>query len=115
MELPSPSKRKPTASEVVEWALTIAKNKTSINVDGRLGAQCWDLPNFILKNIGDSLLGEMLMRWLVNQIIEDTILKFIKIQKTLYLKKVIGQYGLIAILAMCLSLWVKPLKIIFGQ
>lgn len=49
MGLPSPKNRKPRASEVVEWALTIAKNKTSINVDGRFGAQCWDLPNYLLK------------------------------------------------------------------
>lgn len=49
MSLPSASKRKPTASEVVEWALTIARNKTTINVDGRWGGQCWDLPNYILK------------------------------------------------------------------
>lgn len=49
MGLPSPNSRKPSASEVVEWALKIAKNKTTINVDGKLGGQCWDLPNYILK------------------------------------------------------------------
>lgn len=49
MFLPSPKKRKPTASEVVAWALTITKNKTTINVDGKWGGQCWDLPNYILK------------------------------------------------------------------
>lgn len=40
MGLPSASKRKPTASEVEEWALTIAINKTTINVDGKWGGQC---------------------------------------------------------------------------
>lgn len=49
MGLPSPSKRKPTVSEVVAWALTIAKMKRTINVDGKWGGQCWDLPNYILK------------------------------------------------------------------
>ncbi|MGW7931886.1 glucosaminidase domain-containing protein [Staphylococcus xylosus] len=49
MGLPSASKRKPTASEVEEWALTIARIKRTINVDGKWGGQCWDLPNFILK------------------------------------------------------------------
>lgn len=49
MGLPSASKRKPTASEVEEWALTIARNKTTINVDGKWGGQCWDLPNYILN------------------------------------------------------------------
>lgn len=49
MGLPSASKRKPTASEVVAWALTIARIKRTINVDGKWGGQCWDLPNFILK------------------------------------------------------------------
>ncbi|MDT3973305.1 hypothetical protein RPN77_09300, partial [Staphylococcus saprophyticus] len=44
MGLPSPSKRKPTVSEVVAWALTIAKIKRTINVDGKWGGQCWDLP-----------------------------------------------------------------------
>ncbi|PTI21308.1 glucosaminidase domain-containing protein [Staphylococcus warneri] len=48
MGLPSPKKRKPRASEVVEWALHIAKNKIPINVDGRMGPQCWDLPNYLL-------------------------------------------------------------------
>lgn len=49
MGLPSAKKRKPTASEVVAWALSIAKNKKTINVDGRYGGQCWDLPNYLLK------------------------------------------------------------------
>lgn len=37
MGLPSPDSRKPSASEVVEWAITIARNKTTINVDGKWG------------------------------------------------------------------------------
>ncbi|HGL4713123.1 TPA: CHAP domain-containing protein, partial [Staphylococcus aureus] len=49
MGLPNPKNRKPTASEVVEWALYIAKNKIAIDVPGSgMGAQCWDLPNYLL-------------------------------------------------------------------
>ncbi|HGZ9973804.1 TPA: glucosaminidase domain-containing protein [Staphylococcus aureus] len=49
MGLPNPKTRKPTASEVVEWALYIAKNKIAIDVPGSgMGAQCWDLPNYLL-------------------------------------------------------------------
>ncbi|HDA3008103.1 TPA: glucosaminidase domain-containing protein, partial [Staphylococcus aureus] len=44
-----PKTRKPTASEVVEWALYIAKKKIAIDVPGSgMGAQCWDLPNYLL-------------------------------------------------------------------
>ncbi|MFH5941665.1 glucosaminidase domain-containing protein, partial [Staphylococcus aureus] len=47
--LPNPKTRKPTASEVVEWALYIAKKKIAIDVPGSgMGAQCWDLPNYLL-------------------------------------------------------------------
>lgn len=49
MPLPSPNKRKPTASEAVEWALYIAKNKITIDIDQRHGGQCWDLPNKLTK------------------------------------------------------------------
>lgn len=49
MGLPNPKTRKPTASEVVEWALYIAKKKIAIDVPGSgMGAQCWDLPNYLL-------------------------------------------------------------------
>ncbi|USC69067.1 hypothetical protein, partial [Staphylococcus aureus] len=34
MGLPNPKTRKPTASEVAEWALYIAKNKIAIDVPG---------------------------------------------------------------------------------
>ncbi|EVG85727.1 hypothetical protein T903_02802, partial [Staphylococcus aureus KINW6019] len=51
MGLPNPKTRKPTASEVVEWAKSnIGKNKIAIDVPGSgMGAQCWDTPNFIFK------------------------------------------------------------------
>ncbi|WVX90598.1 lysin [Xanthomonas phage SU1] len=45
MGLPSPKKRKPTASEVAAWAKSVIGKR--INIDGRYGAQCWDLPNYI--------------------------------------------------------------------
>ena len=44
-----PSSGKPTATQVAEWALNLAKKRITINVDGRYGGQCWDLPNYILK------------------------------------------------------------------
>lgn len=47
MGLPSARSRKPRASEVEAWARgQIGKR---INVDGRYGAQCWDLPNFLFQ------------------------------------------------------------------
>ncbi|MDW3946587.1 glucosaminidase domain-containing protein [Staphylococcus saprophyticus] len=46
MGLPSPKSRKPRASEVEAWARgQIGKR---LNIDRRYGAQCWDLPNYIL-------------------------------------------------------------------
>ena len=45
MGLPSPKKRKPTASEVAEWAKSRIGKR--LDIDGRGGAQCWDLPNYI--------------------------------------------------------------------
>lgn len=47
MALPNPSSRKPTASEVAEWA--ISRIGKRLDVDGYYGAQCWDLPNYIFK------------------------------------------------------------------
>lgn len=44
-----PSSGKPTASDVVEWCLALAKKRKGVNVDGAYGMQCWDLPNYILK------------------------------------------------------------------
>ena len=38
---------KPTADQVKSWALKIAKNKTTIDMDNRYGGQCWDLPAYI--------------------------------------------------------------------
>lgn len=50
MGLPNPRKRKPRASEVVEWALHVAKKKIPIDLPGSGGGpQCWDLPNYILE------------------------------------------------------------------
>ncbi|HGO3663450.1 TPA: CHAP domain-containing protein, partial [Staphylococcus aureus] len=49
MGLPNPKTRKPTASEVVEWALYMAKNRRVIDVDRAYGGQCWDVPNYILE------------------------------------------------------------------
>ncbi|QIN27171.1 CHAP domain-containing protein [Staphylococcus chromogenes] len=47
MGLPNPRKRKPTASEVAAWAkYRIGKR---LDIDGRYGPQCWDLPNYIFK------------------------------------------------------------------
>ncbi|HCX3191071.1 TPA: glucosaminidase domain-containing protein [Staphylococcus aureus] len=47
MGLPDPRKRKPTASEVVEWAKSMKGKR--VDVDGYYGAQCWDLPNYIFN------------------------------------------------------------------
>ncbi|UXR86163.1 glucosaminidase domain-containing protein [Staphylococcus felis] len=44
-----PSSGKPTAQDVVEWALDLAKRRKGVDVDGYYGMQCWDLPNYILK------------------------------------------------------------------
>lgn len=44
-----PKSGKPTAQNVVDWALHLAKNRITINVDNMYGGQCWDLPNYILK------------------------------------------------------------------
>jgi len=46
MGLPDPKKRKPTASEVASWARSRIGKR--LDIDGRGGAQCWDLPNYIL-------------------------------------------------------------------
>ncbi|MGM7689752.1 glucosaminidase domain-containing protein [Staphylococcus felis] len=43
-----PLSGKPTAQEVVEWALDLAKYRKTVDVDHRFGGQCWDLPNYIL-------------------------------------------------------------------
>ena len=42
-----PSSGKPTAKQVVAWAKWLADNNKGVDVDGRLGFQCWDLPNYI--------------------------------------------------------------------
>ncbi|HGO3244594.1 TPA: glucosaminidase domain-containing protein [Staphylococcus aureus] len=47
MGLPNPKTRKPTASEVADWAKSMIGQR--INIDGWMGAQCWDLPNYIFK------------------------------------------------------------------
>ncbi|HDP2744294.1 TPA: glucosaminidase domain-containing protein [Staphylococcus aureus] len=47
MGLPNPKTRKPTASEVAEWAKSNIGKR--INIDGYRGSQCWDTPNFIFK------------------------------------------------------------------
>lgn len=47
MGLPSPRKRKPTASEVAAWAKSMIGRR--VDVDGYYGAQCWDLPNYIFN------------------------------------------------------------------
>lgn len=47
MGLPNPKTRKPTASEVVEWAKSNIGKR--INIDNYRGSQCWDIPNFIFK------------------------------------------------------------------
>ncbi|HHW5739978.1 TPA: glucosaminidase domain-containing protein [Staphylococcus aureus] len=47
MGLPNPKTRKPTASEVVEWAKSNIGKR--INIDNYRGSQCWDTPNFIFK------------------------------------------------------------------
>ncbi|EVK99301.1 hypothetical protein O844_02696, partial [Staphylococcus aureus M0834] len=49
MGLPNPKTRKPTASEVVDWALYMVKNRRVIDVDRAYGGQCWDVPNYILE------------------------------------------------------------------
>ncbi|HDK3251556.1 glucosaminidase domain-containing protein [Staphylococcus aureus] len=47
MGLPNPKTRKPTASEVADWAKSMIGQR--INIDNWMGAQCWDLPNYIFK------------------------------------------------------------------
>ncbi|HHW8573739.1 TPA: glucosaminidase domain-containing protein [Staphylococcus aureus] len=47
MGLPNPKTRKPTASEVAEWAKSNIGKR--IDIDGFRGSQCWDLPNYIFK------------------------------------------------------------------
>ncbi|GJF63627.1 mannosyl-glycoprotein endo-beta-N-acetylglucosaminidase [Staphylococcus argenteus] len=47
MGLPNPKTRKPTASEVAEWAKSNIGKR--INIDGYRGSQCWDTPNYIFK------------------------------------------------------------------
>ncbi len=42
-----PKNGKPTASQVVEWAKSRIGKR--LDIDGRGGAQCWDLPNYIFK------------------------------------------------------------------
>lgn len=42
-----PSSGKPTASQVAEWAKWLARNRYGVDVDKRLGFQCWDVPNYI--------------------------------------------------------------------
>lgn len=44
-----PSSGKPTAKQVVAWAKWLADNKLGVDVDKRLGFQCWDLPNYIFS------------------------------------------------------------------
>lgn len=46
MGLPSPKSRKPRASEVEAWARSRLGKR--LDIDGRYGSQCWDLPNYIL-------------------------------------------------------------------
>lgn len=47
MGLPNPKTRKPTASEVAEWAKSNIGKR--VNIDNYRGAQCWDTPNYIFK------------------------------------------------------------------
>lgn len=42
-----PSSGKPTANDVKEWA--ISRIGKRLDVDGYYGAQCWDLPNYLLR------------------------------------------------------------------
>lgn len=44
-----PSSGKPTASQVANWAKWMANNRRGVNIDGRYGYQCWDLPNYIFE------------------------------------------------------------------
>lgn len=44
-----PSSGKPTASQVASWAKWMANNRRGVNIDGRYGYQCWDLPNYIFE------------------------------------------------------------------
>lgn len=44
-----PSKGKPTAQQVVDWAKWMADNHKGVDIDGRYGFQCWDLPNYIFN------------------------------------------------------------------
>ena len=74
MGLPNPKTRKPTASEVVEWALYIAKKKIAIDVPGSgMGRNVGTLPNYLLDKYWGLEHGEMLMLWLRNLIIEVEI------------------------------------------
>lgn len=68
MGLPNPKTRKPTASEVVDWALYMAKNRRVIDVDRAYGGQCWDVPNYILERYWGSELGATQMLWLKIQL-----------------------------------------------
>lgn len=47
MGLPSPKKRKPTASEVAAWAKSKIGHR--IDIDRANGPQCWDLPNYLFR------------------------------------------------------------------
>ncbi|ASC50415.1 glucosaminidase domain-containing protein [Staphylococcus aureus] len=47
MGLPNPKTRKPTASEVAEWAKSNIGKR--INIDNYRGSQCWDTPNYIFS------------------------------------------------------------------
>ncbi|WP_374750904.1 glucosaminidase domain-containing protein [Staphylococcus aureus] len=47
MGLPNPKTRKPTASEVAEWAKSNIGKR--INIDNYQGSQCWDTPNYIFS------------------------------------------------------------------
>ncbi|HDP5921033.1 TPA: glucosaminidase domain-containing protein [Staphylococcus aureus] len=47
MGLPNPKDRKPTASEVAEWAKSNIGKR--INIDNYRGSQCWDTPNYIFS------------------------------------------------------------------
>lgn len=48
MGLPSPKKRKPTASEVAQWAKAMIGHRIDLAGSGG-GPQCWDLPNYIFE------------------------------------------------------------------
>lgn len=44
-----PTSGKPRASDVVDWAKWLAAGHRRVDVDGRFGNQCWDLPNYIFN------------------------------------------------------------------